>query len=35
MNVYGNNKLTYNISDDNKTVELLLDENPIASIVLK
>ena len=35
MNVYGNNKLTYNISDDNKTVELLLDENPIASITIK
>lgn len=35
MNVYGNNKLTYNISDDNKTVDLLLDENPIARITIK
>lgn len=35
MNVYGNNKITYNINNDNKTVDLLLDENPIARITIK
>ena len=35
MNVYGNNKLTYNISDDNKTVDLLFDKKPIARITIK
>lgn len=35
MNVCENNKLSYDISEDKKTVKLLLDGNPIAKILIK